>query len=90
MLDFVTSFRRGSEPGVGDVVAEDALDSGECVAKFDRCRGLVYLEERPEQSCVELGIEDGDADALGGEGVAVGSWECARSACGGGGGAGRR
>ena len=38
----------GSESGVGDVVAEDALDGGECAAKFYGRRGLVCPEKRPE------------------------------------------
>ena len=34
--------------------------------------GLVGGEEGPQEPVVELGVEDGDADAVGGQDVAVG------------------
>ena len=41
--------------------------------ELDGRRGLVGVEERAEQPGLQLGVEDGDADALGGEGVGVGA-----------------
>ncbi len=44
------------------------------------CWRLVGGGERDEQPVVDLGVEDGDADAVGGEGVAVGVREPADEA----------
>jgi hypothetical protein len=40
------------------------FDCAKGATKLDRCRGLVSFEKRLEQSSMELGIEDGDADAI--------------------------
>ena len=44
-----------------DVVADETLDGGEGVAELCGRRRLVGLEQRAEQSAVELGVKDRDA-----------------------------
>src|SRR6185312_11378826 len=48
-----------------------ALEGGEGAADVEWRGWSVGVEERSQQPVVELGVEDGDADVLGGEDVAV-------------------
>src|SRR5262245_34732628 len=64
-----------SEAGVGDVVGDGVVDDGEGAADFDGGGRLVGVEEGAEESSVDLGVEDGDPLAFGGEGVGVGVGE---------------
>src|SRR6185437_12461623 len=54
-----------------DVVVQAALEGGEGAADVEWRGWSVGVEERSQQPVVELGVEDGDADALGGEDIAV-------------------
>lgn len=54
-----------------------AGDGGQGGSKLGRCLGLVGSGERAEHPVVNLGVEHGDASALGGELVAVGVREAA-------------
>ncbi len=55
------------------VVADDLVDGGQGASELDGCRWLVAGgDEGPQESAVDLGVEDGDADAFGGEHVGVG------------------
>jgi hypothetical protein len=51
------------------VVAQYVLNGPKGATELNRCWRLVSVEERSEQSGMELGVEDGDADALGSHGV---------------------
>ncbi len=68
----MTSVKGCSETRVRDVVADETLDGGEGVAELCGRRRLVGLEQRAEQSAVELGVKDRDAYALWGERVGIG------------------
>src|SRR5215207_4037636 len=52
-------------------------EGAERVSELARRLGLVGGGKRNEQAVVDLGVGDGDADAIGGEGVAVGVREAA-------------
>jgi hypothetical protein len=47
------------------------LNGAKGATELNRCWRLVGVEERSEQSTVELGVEDGNADAFGRHGVRV-------------------
>ena len=40
-----------------------------------RCLGLIRSGERDEEPVIDLGVEDGDADAVAGQSVSVGARE---------------
>ena len=63
---------RRLESRSGDVVLDVVVDHGECLAARGRGLRLVGGGERSEQAVVELGVEDRDPLALGGELVGVG------------------
>ena len=58
-----------------DVVVEAVFDGGQCPTDWDRRRRLVGFEQGGEQSLLELGVEDCDADALVRDHVGVGALE---------------
>jgi hypothetical protein len=62
---------------VGGVGIDVAGDSGQGCSELGWGLGLVGGGERNEHPVVDLGVEDGDADAVGGEGVAVGVGQAA-------------
>jgi phenylacetate-CoA ligase len=62
------------------VIIDVTGDGRQRGAEFGRCLGLVRGGERDEQPVVDLGVEDGDADAVLGQGVAVGVREPADQA----------
>src|SRR5439155_20784291 len=65
--------RGGCEACVVDVVGDDVVDGGQGAAEFGGCGRLVAGgHEGSEDAVVDLVVEDGDADAFGGEGVGVG------------------
>src|SRR6266511_356324 len=69
--------REAGAVDVGVDVAGDGLEGG---PELGWRLGLVCGDERDYEPVVELGIEDGDADALGGEHVAVGVLDAADEA----------
>jgi hypothetical protein len=71
LLDLCVKFHGQGKAGTGRVVVDVAGDGGQRGAQVGGCLGLVGGGERDQQRAVELGVEDGDADAVGGEGVAV-------------------
>jgi len=73
LLDVCVKFSGGAgQAGAGGVVVDVAGDGGERGAEFWWGLGLVGGGERDEEPVVDLGVEDGDPDAIGGEHVAVG------------------
>src|SRR4051812_12759399 len=62
------------QAGVGYVVLHVSVDCGQRGAEFAGCLRLVGRDEWGEEPVVDLGVEDGDPDAVVGEPVAVGSW----------------
>ena len=62
----------GPEACPGDVVIDVVVEGAECLSELEGCLRLVGGGQRNEQSVVDLGVGDGDADAVGGEGIAVG------------------
>jgi hypothetical protein len=65
-LTFVSSFsRRFAEARVGDVVVDVLVDGVQRLAERRGCRGLAGGHERAQQPVVQLGVEDGEAGAVG-------------------------
>ena len=54
------------------VIVDVAGDGCQRGAELGGCLGLVRGSERDQEPVVDLGVEDGDADAVLGQGVAVG------------------
>jgi hypothetical protein len=72
-VDVCVKFSGGAgQAGAGGVVVDVAGDRGERGPQFWWGLGLVGGGERDQQPVIDLGVEDGDADAVAGEGVAVG------------------
>src|SRR5215813_14104183 len=61
------------QAGAGCVVLDVSFDCGQCGPEFAGCLRLVGRDERGEKPVVDLGVEDGDPDAVVGEPVAVGA-----------------
>src|SRR6266536_481959 len=72
--------RGAGQPGAAGVVVDVAGDGGQCGAEFGGSLGLVRGGQRDQEPVVDLGVEDGDADAVRGEHVAVGVREPADEA----------
>jgi hypothetical protein len=51
---------------MGGVGVDVAGDGGQGCSELGWCLGLVGSSERNERPVMDLGLEDGDADALGG------------------------
>jgi hypothetical protein len=62
---FRSSFTRRREARPVGVIIDMAGDGCQCAAELWWCLGLVRGSERDEQAVVDLGVEDGDADAVG-------------------------
>ena len=54
-----------------DVLVDSAFQGREGAADFDLGGWFVGVQERTQQPVLELGVEDGDADAFVGEDVGV-------------------
>ena len=72
--EVVTSFSGGEAGGVG-VVVDGGFEGAEGAADLDRGGWFVGVEQWAQEPVLELGVEDGDADAVGGEDVGVAVWE---------------
>ena len=55
-----------------DVLADGGFEGAERAADLDRGGWFVGLVEGSEELVLEFGVEDGDVDPVGGQGVAVG------------------
>ena len=55
-----------------DVAANMGVDRGQCLAEFGRCWWLVGGQQWCQEPVVDLGVEDRDALAVGGQVVGVG------------------
>ena len=60
------------DAGAGDVAVDVVVDGAQGGSEFGGCLGLVGGQERAQEPVVELGVEDRDFGAVGGEDVAVG------------------
>ena len=54
-----------------DVVGDGGLEGSECLSDLGFGGWFVGVEEGSEEPVAELGVEHGDADPVGGEGVGV-------------------
>ena len=66
--------------GVIDGTDDMSVDDSQCLAERGSGRWMIYGQKWSEKTPVDLGVEDGDADAVGGRHIHVRAWLAADQA----------